>query len=279
LIGDSGGMAKDSSESDMLLFGCGNMAGAMLSGWLNAGTVAQRFTIVDPGAKSVPPGVHLVQKAPQLDRQFASVLLGVKPQILGQISDDVLNASAADAVIISIMAGVEAGVLQAKFPGRKIVRLMPNLSVSLGLSPLGLWAPQLTSHERADLDRVLSPLGTPEWLDSEAQMDAFTALAGSGPAFVYRFIDALAAGGAETGLPPEQAQRIAMQMTLGAAQLAAQASVGPGTLAQRVASPGGTTAAGLNRLDNDDAMTNLIEETLRAARDRSKQMAQEAAAK
>lgn len=268
----------DNFKSDMLLFGCGNMAGAILSGWINAGAAAERFTIVDPRAKSVPQGAHLAQDASHLDRQFSHILVGVKPQILDRIVNDVLRLSAPDAIIISIMAGVEAGVLQAKFPGRKIVRLMPNLSVSLGLSPLGLWAPQLTGSERTDMDVLLRPLGMPEWLDSEAHMDAFTALAGSGPAFVYRFIDALAAGGARTGLPQDQAERIAMQMTLGAAQLAAQADVSPGTLAQRVASPGGTTAAGLNRLDSDEAITKLIEETLRAARDRGAEMAREAAA-
>jgi len=125
----------------------------------------------------------------------------------------------------------------------------------------------------------MAPLGTPEWLAGEGLMHAVTALAGSGPAFVYRFIDALASGAAELGLPAEQAGRLALAMVEGAAALAAQSGHSPGELARRVASPGGTTQAGLDALDRDGAFARLIEATLRAARDRSVEMAAEARAK
>ena len=107
-------------------------------------------------------------------------------------------------------------------------------------------------------------------------MDLVTALAGSGPAFVYRFIDALACGATELGLPAEQAGRLALAMVEGAASLAAASPHSPGELARRVASPGGTTQAGLDTLDRDGALAGLIEATLRSARDRSLEMAAEA---
>jgi len=275
-MGDSVSMSKDALKDKMLLFGCGNMAGAMLAGWLAGGTEPSSFTILDPAADNLPKGVKVVRDAGELSGKFDCLMLGVKPQMLDNVAEQVLGATNSGAIIISILAGVETEQLQAKLPDRKILRLMPNLSAALGLSPMGLWAPQLTSAERGSVDKLLAPLGSPEWLEGEEQMDAFTALAGSGPAFVFRFIDALAAGGVATGLPEEQAQRIAMQMVLGAAQLADSSPDSPGALAQRVASPGGTTAAGLDILDENGALASLTKNTLRAARDRGAELARQA---
>ena len=121
----------------------------------------------------------------------------------------------------------------------------------------------------------MAPLGTPEWI-GEALFDAVTALAGSGPAFVYRFIDALAAGAAELGLAPEQAQRLALATVEGAGALASASPHAPGELARRVASPGGTTEAGLKVLDADQALARLVHATLKSAADRSAEMAEAA---
>jgi pyrroline-5-carboxylate reductase len=121
----------------------------------------------------------------------------------------------------------------------------------------------------------MQPLGTPQWI-AEDQFDLVTALVGSGPAFVYRFIDALAAGSAELGLPSAQAQALALAMVEGGALLAASSPHGPGELADRVASPGGTTRAGLDVLDSQGVLFQLVEKTLRAARDRGAEMAREA---
>ena len=122
----------------------------------------------------------------------------------------------------------------------------------------------------------MAPLGTPEWLADEGQLDAVTALAGSGPAFVYRFIDGLAAAGAELGLQPDQARRLALAMVEGASALAAASPDSPAELARKVTSPGGTTAAGLAVLDKDEALARLVEATLRAARDRGAELARAA---
>jgi pyrroline-5-carboxylate reductase len=150
---------------------------------------------------------------------------------------------------------------------------MPNLAAGIGKSPLGLFARGLDDAGRVDLEALLAPLGICEWLAREDQLDAVTALAGSGPAFVYRFIAALAESGAELGLEPAQAQRLALAMVEGAASLAATSNAAPAELARRVTSPGGTTAAGLAVLDEDTALARLIAATLRAARDRGAELA------
>jgi pyrroline-5-carboxylate reductase len=149
---------------------------------------------------------------------------------------------------------------------------MPNLAVSLGKAPIGLAERGLADEGRVALVELMRPLGSPEWVD-EAEFDLVTALAGSGPAFVYRFIDALASAAAQLGLPREQADRLALTMVEGAAALAAGSAESPGKLADRVASKGGMTREGLDVLDADGALVGLLEQTLRAARDRGAELA------
>ena len=150
-----------------------------------------------------------------------------------------------------------------------------NGPAALGISsPLGIWSADLDEDGRGKLYGILAPLGTPVWLTSEDQMNAVTALAGSGPAFVYRFIDSLAAGGAKLGLPHETAARLALAMVEGAALLAAVSHEAPAGLAARVTSPGGTTAAGLAVLDDEAALAELVEATLRASAERGAELAQ-----
>lgn len=260
-------------SSQMLIVGCGNMGGAMLRGWLACGISPSHFTVVDPIAKDLPLGVRHVASTDTLEDVFGTVLLGIKPQMLGSLAPAIRARIAPDALVLSILAGAMTQDLAALFPDTRIVRLMPNLSASLGLSPLGLFSAALPVPERDALNAFLAPLGTPVWIDDEAQMDAVTALAGSGPAFVYRFIDALAQGGVAAGLPAETSARLALATVAGAARLAAVSDESPAALAMRVTSPGGTTAAGLAVLDAGDGLRNLVEATLKAARDRGAQLA------
>jgi len=262
--------------NSILLVGCGNMAGAMLRGWLAGGLEPERFTVVDPAAPELPPGVT---RLPNLPAQgaFDAILIGVKPQVLGEVAPQVVHLVGPDTVVFSILAGVELAVLERHFPqARAIVRVMPNLAAALGKSPVALASNGDSVREAAR--ELMAPLGTPEWID-ESEFDLVTALAGSGPAFVYRFIDALGNAALELGLPADKAGRLALAMVEGAAALAAESEVGPGELARRVASPGGTTQAGLDVLDHEGRLHRLVLDTLRAARDRSAQMAAEARAK
>ncbi|MEQ1499694.1 MAG: pyrroline-5-carboxylate reductase [Novosphingobium sp.] len=259
----------------ILILGCGNMGGAMLAGWLAGGLDPALFTVVDPYLAEAPDGVLLLQEIPE--KQFDFILLGIKPQALDEAVPALERALGADTVLLSILAGTEIASLAARLPGAgAIVRVMPNIAAAIGKAPLGLFASGLAPLGREKTEALLAPLGQAEWLESESQLDAVTALAGSGPAFVYRFIDALAAGGTDLGLDPQQARRLALAMVEGAGRLAGSSDLAPDELARRVTSPGGTTAAGLAVLDQDQALAGLIAQTLRAARDRGAELAAEA---
>lgn len=259
----------------ILIVGCGNMAGAMLAGWIAGGADPARFTVVDPAQRELPRGVRGLAVPPEGER-FDALLLGVKPQLLADVAPQIQPLAGSDTVLLSILAGVELAVLEAQFPrAGGWVRIMPNLSAALGKSPMALAQSGLDEGGRGAILDLLRPLGTPEWVD-ENEFDLVTALAGSGPAFVYRFIDALSSAAVELGLADDKAKRLALATVEGASALAAVSEHDPGELARRVASPGGVTQAGLDALDRDDSLRQLMEETLRSARDRSAEMAAEA---
>lgn len=260
----------------ILQFGCGNMGGAMLAGWLAGGVPSSSFTVIDPYLAEAPEGVALLREAPVAADPFDVVVLGFKPQQLPEVAPPVVPLVGEGTIVLSVLAGVDLATLRGLFPrAAAIVRMMPNLAAALGKSPIGLVG-EADDAARAVVDRLMAPLGQAEWLPAEEQMDLITALAGSGPAFVYRVIDTLAAGAAALGLPREQADRLALAIVEGAAALAAASPCSPGELAERVASPGGTTRAGLDVLDADGRLAALMEDTLRAARDRSAEMTREA---
>ena len=257
------------------IIGCGNMAGAMLEGWLAGGLSGDAFTVVTPTRKSVPGAVELLRSVPE-GRSFDAVLLGFKPHMLPDIAPGLQSICGPSTDVLSVLAGTRLNVLRRHFPAaRSVVRVMPNLACALGQSPVAVAEQGMSETGRAGLIRFLEPFGQPEWVEEE-QFDLVTALAGSGPAFVYRFIDALAAAAHDLGLPEQQAQRLAIAMTQGAASLAAASDHAPPELADRVASPGGVTRKGLDVLDKEEALRRLINDTLRAARDRSAEMAREA---
>jgi pyrroline-5-carboxylate reductase len=259
----------------ILMVGCGNMGGAMLAGWLAGGINAARFTVVDPVLPAAPAGVTLLRELPQA--RFDAILLGVKPQMLDDVAPAIAALTDKDTLILSILAGVELDSLAARFPATSgLVRIMPNLAAAIGKSPVALVSRGLDQAGIDAISTLMTPLGTPEWLADETLFDLVTALTGSGPAFVYRFIDALAEGATNLGLPREQADRFAVATVEGAAALAAASPHSPGELARRVASPGGTTQAGLDVLDADRAVVRLVEATLKAARDRGAEMARAA---
>ena len=262
------------TDPTILLFGAGNLGGAMLAGWLASGIAPTAFTVVDPYLEAAPAGVRLLREPPP-GEPFDVVMLAFKPQQLAQAAAAVEPSVGPGTLLLSILAGPDLATLRARFPrAAGIVRVMPNLAVALGKAPIGLVAE--ARADRALTSRLMAPLGHAEWLPGEDSMDLVTALAGSGPAFVYRFIDALAVAAANLGLPRGQADRLALAMVEGAAALAATSPHSPGKLADMVASPGGTTRKGMDVLDADGRIVTLMEDTLRAARDRSAEMTKEA---
>lgn len=249
------------------------MGSAMLRGWIAGGVAPDQFHVIDPSAQDLPDGVLLSRSAKDVQATFDILVLGIKPQMLASLAPEIGRLLAPEATLLSILAGIRTDSLAEHFPSARIYRVMPNLAASLGKSPLGVFAPTNSNVPRTDIAELLAPLGTPVWIADENHMDAVTALAGSGPAFVYRFMDALAQGGVAAGLPNDVATLLAVSMVEGAAMLAATSDETPATLAARVTSPGGTTAAGLSVLDDADALNRLIADTLKAARDRGAELA------
>lgn len=257
------------SRDTFWIVGCGAMAGAMLSRWLTCGLDAASVTVIDPGLPRFD-GVRVVANMPD-GPPPARLLLGVKPQLLNAVLQDVAAAIGPETQLLSILAGTTHITLTAHFPAAgSVVRVMPNLPVAIGQGAVALHAPGV---DRAPLDALMAPLGLVEWIDDEALFDAVTALSGSGPAFLYRFAEALAKGGSAMGLSIEQADRLARATVAGAAAFA-RASPDPlAAMADRVASKGGSTREGLDVLDADEALDVLVERTLRAAHARNRVLA------
>lgn len=254
------------------LIGCGNMGGAMLDRWIGDGVDPSSITVVTRTARTVPPGVTQVTTLPD-GSPPAIVVLAIKPQQLDSVALDLAPAIAGVPLLISILAGVEEAALASRFDAATIVRAMPNLPVAIGQGVVALHSHGQDRVARATAEALMRPLGLVEWIDDAALFDAVTALSGCGPGFVFRFIDALAAAGAALGLPEEQAQRLAIATVRGSATMAAGADASPAILADRVASPGGSTRQGLNVLDDGDALRRLLAATLAASERRNAEMA------
>ncbi len=258
------------------LIGCGNMGGAMLRGWLEAGIAPDRITVVDPYLKVTPAGVRLLGELPDSDEQPARLLLAIKPQMLEEVAPRLARHIGPKTQLISILAGAEVATLAGHFASAgSIVRVMPNMPASIGLGVSAIFAPTLDVAARAEIDALFQPLGSVEWLEREDLFHPVIAVSGSGPAFVFRFIEAMAAAGTSLGLEEEQALRLATATVKGSAALAAASVDSPATLAERVRSPGGTTNAGLNALDEDGALLAILQKTLEATDKRSREMSEE----
>lgn len=266
-----------SAPPKTLLVGCGNMGRALLDGWLADGVLAPgEVTVLDPVA--TPPEAVTVVRAPPAGR-FDLVVLAIKPQQFAALAP-VLAPLAEGALVVSIVAGTGCGQLSARLPGARVARIMANLAAAFALSPVALYAAPgvLAEADRELLERLGAALGPVEWLADEDLLHAVTALGGSGPGFVYRLLESFAKAGAALGLEPQASAAMALAMVRGAAELAARS--GPiadssdfATLAAKVASPGGTTRAGIDALEQGDAADRLIAATIRAAHDRSVELA------
>ncbi len=250
------------------LIGCGNMAGAMLRRWLDAGLAPDAVTVIRPSGIAPAPGVRTRATLPD-EAPPALLMLGVKPQKLDAVADAVAAAIGPDTVLVSILAGADLPTLRARFPvAGAIVRAMPNTPVAIGRGVVGL-----AGDDSPAVDTLMAPLGLVARVPDETLFEALTALSGCGPAFLFRFVDALAAAGARLGVDPALAARLAIATVDGAAGLAAASSESPAQLADRVASPGGMTRQGLDVLDRDHALDRLVAATLDAAVARGRELA------
>ena len=257
--------------------GCGHMAGALIEGWQKAGVDFAQAVAIRPSGRPVD-GVRTVTAIPDEPPPLRCVL-GFKPQQLGKIASDLEPRLSSETVIVSMLAGVEADTLRARLPGvLSIVRIMPNLPVAERRGVTALFSRDASPELRKRMDGLFGLLGLAMWPEAEDGLGAVGSLAGAGPAYVARFIAALAKAGEERGLASHQATRIALETVLGTALMADARDERMDDLARRVASPNGTTEAGLAVLDRDDALDRLVAETIAAAARRGAELAADARA-
>lgn len=261
--------------SHLFLVGCGNMAGQMLTRWLACGLDPTRVTVLRPSGRAVVDGVEVVTTYPSALAPDTTILLGMKPYQLADVATALAPLCGEGMTLLSILAGTPLAELRRQFPNAgAIIRAMPNLPVGLGQGVTALHAEAKSSEAVCSaIDALIAPLGLAEWIADEGRFNEVTALSGCGPAFLFRFIDALSRAGEAIGLPADQAARMALATVHGSANMAARAGDSPAVLADRVASPGGMTREGLNILDADDRLLKLLTDTLTAARDRGEEMA------
>ena len=242
------------------LVGCGNMAGAMVEGWRAAGVNLAKAVAIRPSGTEVA-GVRTVRTIGEAGMVPGVAVLGFKPQKLDEVAPELGRTINEKTIILSLLAGA-------------VVRVMPNLPVAIRRGVVAVFGEQLDEAQRSRVAALLLPLGFVAWCDREAELGAIGSVAGAGPAYVARFIAALAAAGEAKGLQPQLALTIARETVLGTGWLAASTGEAMDEIVQRVKSPRGTTEAGLEVLDAE--LASLVERTITAAGRRSAELAAEA---
>ncbi len=257
--------------------GAGNMVGAMLTGWRLAEVDCGSAIAIRPSGRPVALVGRTVTDPRDAGPPPALAVLGFKPQMLAAVAPDLAPLLGRDTVLVSLLAGTPTAVLRSRFPGvRAIVRAMPNLPVAVRRGVTGLYTEDADDGVGRLIADLMVLLGVAVWSPTEAHFGAIGAVAGSGPAYVARFVDALAAAGAERGLDPGLAATLALETVLGTGWLAATDRAPMSDLAHRVASPKGTTLAALEVLDAE--LPALVARALDAAIARGKELAAETAA-
>jgi pyrroline-5-carboxylate reductase len=263
----------------LVLVGCGQMGSAMLRGWL-ASDAAERFLVIEPAgapaALAAEPRVIFHGTAADVPAgvEADAVVLAVKPQVMDTVLPPYRRWVRPQTLFLSIAAGKTISSLVRHLGDSAIVRCMPNTPAAIGRA-ITVACPNtcVTDAQRSLADALLAAIGESTWVENEALMDAVTAVSGSGPAYVFLLIEALAAAGRRVGLPEELALRLALSTVAGSGELARQSSETPSRLRENVTSPGGTTRAALDVLMSEHGLPELLERAVAAAAARSRELA------
>ena len=257
--------------------GAGNMAEAFIKGLLNGGFPAAGIVISEPDpnrCRLMQERYQVVVARDNLDLVDASelIVLAVKPQVVGAVLDEVRPVFVQEKLLVSILAGVSTTSLEQGLDhSPRVVRAMPNTPALVGCGASALCAGRhVTAQDKLLASRLFEAVGIVQWV-GEGQMDAVTGLSGSGPAFVFTFIEALAAGGVQQGLSRDVAHALAVQTVMGAARLVQESGDHPAVLRDRVCSPGGTTIAGMALLEKG-GLRSVVMDAVGAAAHRSQEL-------
>lgn len=268
------------NKKKVAFIGGGNMANALIGGLLKNLTTAEHIHVIDLSQASLDKLVsdYGVTTALTIDARLAeidAIILAVKPQQLREVVQG-LGPYVDAQLLISIAAGIRATDLARWLGGyEKIVRTMPNTPALIGQGMTGLFALDAVSAEQKQMaEHIMQAVGATIWLEDESLLDAVTAVSGSGPAYVFYFIEAMQQAAIELGLSPEQGLQLAMTTFAGAAQLASQATEPVGVLRERVTSKGGTTYAALSSMENAGVKLAIVN-AIKAAAHRGKELGDE----
>jgi len=259
--------------------GGGNMASAIMGGLLRQGVPASKIIVVEPfeGARQALQhnlGIEALPAASEALRQAGLVVWAVKPQSFKEAAAPVADFTR-DALHLSVAAGITTDSVASWTGTRRIVRAMPNTPALVGKGMTGLYArPEVDALGKALVEAVIASTGELSWVEKEEQLDAVTALSGSGPAYVFLFLEAMTQAGVDMGLSAEQSYKLAVATFQGGAELAARSTESAEVLRQRVTSKGGTTYAAITHMQQQKLPEHFIE-AMRKAEARAKELATE----
>ncbi|MGR3571072.1 pyrroline-5-carboxylate reductase [Brevirhabdus sp.] len=267
----------DIARRGLVLLGCGKMGSAMLGGWLRQGLPAASVHVRDPHPSDwvrqlTQDGLVLNGDLPDTP---AVVLIAVKPQMMQEALPSLRALGDGDVLFVTVAAGTPIAAYEAALGARSpIIRAMPNTPAAISRGITAIIGNAHANAEHMDMaERLLSAVGQVVRLDAEAQMDAVTGVSGSGPAYVFHLIEALAQAGEAQGLDPALAMTLAKATVAGAGALAMEAAEDPAQLRRNVTSPNGTTAAALEVLMNEEqGLAPLLRRAVAAAADRSREL-------
>jgi pyrroline-5-carboxylate reductase len=259
--------------------GGGNMASAIIGGLLRQGLAASQLEVVEPFAPAREKLAHAfgitAQEAPGPALAGCGLVVwAVKPQTFKDAAAQA-KAHVGQALHLSVAAGIRSDSMAAWLGTDRIVRSMPNTPALVGKGMTALFArPGASPEDRAWVEHVIRPTGDSLWVDAEDHLDAVTALSGSGPAYVFFFLEAMRQAGTEMGLPAEQAYKLAVATFVGASELARASDEAPEVLRERVTSKGGTTYAAITSMQQDGMQAHFVK-ALHAARARATELGRE----
>jgi pyrroline-5-carboxylate reductase len=260
----------------LVLVGAGKMGGAMLEGWLALGLDPAKVAVMEPRPSDAIAALAArgVRLNPASVDDTSVIVIAIKPQDAATVVPTLKPLTRANPVAISIMAGPKIGFLQGALGDVAIVRAMPNTPAAIGRGiTVAVPNAHVTQDQRALADTLLRAVGVVEWIEDESLIDAVTAVSGSGPAYVFLLAESLARAGAAAGLPADLSARLARATVSGAGELLHRSTPDAAILRQNVTSSGGTTAAALSVLMDENGLDALMEKAVAAATKRSRELA------
>jgi pyrroline-5-carboxylate reductase len=256
----------------ILLVGCGKMGGALMAQWSNAKHAT--FTIVDPAMDEAPHGVTLKSSSSELDEHvFDIIIVAIKPQLIDKVLPEYKARLSVNGVLASIAAGCSVSRLQIAMGDVPVIRIMPNLPSEIGKGVCGLFAsPKVEAHQRSAIENLMTLAGTAIWVEDEDGLDRITAIAGSGPGYVFEIARTYVHAAVELGFSQEEARALVLGTLSGTIAMAQSSDQTLEVLRDNVTSKNGTTHAGLVALNGDETLTKLMKATTQAAYKRAIEM-------